>query len=396
MTTRSRNSRARSWAGLIVVLSIVGGLLGLAPSPAGALVVTVTSTADDGGPGTLRTAVETINATGSGPHTIILGSGLTYQLTDCTAANLLVDAGVGPLTISGNGSTIEQACPGERVLRYNATELLTINATTITGGDRTGNASGVKSFGPVEINDSTITGNRADRHGAGVWTEDQDVTLNRSVVVDNRADDDEDGEGSGGGVYAGAARVTVNNSTIADNHAHLGGGIFAHYIDLNFATIVRNESTQAGSNVNATHTMTTFGSVFAYPIGGVNCANDANVSLGYNYSTDHSCGLTGTGDVGDGGDPRLGALTDNGGPTRTALPLEGSPLVDAILTSESGCAGTDQRGVPRPQADGCDIGAVEVKDDVPVTTTTLPTTTTAIPTTTVAARPSALQPSFTG
>jgi CSLREA domain-containing protein len=67
------------------------------------------------------------------------------------------------------------------------------------------------------------------------------------------------------------------------------------------------------------------------------------------------CGLTAAGDQPDT-EPMLGPLADNGGPTLTALPLAGSPLID----SAGACSGADQRGVGRPQGAACDRGAVEV------------------------------------
>ena len=84
-------------------------------------------------------------------------------------------------------------------------------------------------------------------------------------------------------------------------------------------------------------------------------------SGGYNVVTDSTCGLS---------DPTdavvavaLEPLADNGGPTRTHLPMVGSPLVDAIPFPTSGLCdattGADQRGVPRPVGGGCDVGAVE-------------------------------------
>ncbi len=56
----------------------------------------------------------------------------------------------------------------------------------------------------------------------------------------------------------------------------------------------------------------------------------------------------------------MGSLTFNGGayPMQTILPLTGSPLIDAGLTSS--CPATDQRGVARPDGAACDIGAVEI------------------------------------
>jgi hypothetical protein len=57
--------------------------------------------------------------------------------------------------------------------------------------------------------------------------------------------------------------------------------------------------------------------------------------------------------------PWLGALADNGGPTRTALPAATSLGVDAITWAD--CLGytADQRGEPRVEGQPCDIGAVE-------------------------------------
>jgi hypothetical protein len=59
--------------------------------------------------------------------------------------------------------------------------------------------------------------------------------------------------------------------------------------------------------------------------------------------------------------PQLGGLADNGGFTRTRLPGIGSVAIDA--GDNDSCPATDQRGVPRPQGGGCDIGAVELTLD---------------------------------
>jgi uncharacterized repeat protein (TIGR01451 family) len=57
-------------------------------------------------------------------------------------------------------------------------------------------------------------------------------------------------------------------------------------------------------------------------------------------------------------DYALGALADNGGPTKTRLPAANSALVDKVPTA---ALPVDQRGVTRPQAGGADIGAVELQ-----------------------------------
>jgi hypothetical protein len=59
-------------------------------------------------------------------------------------------------------------------------------------------------------------------------------------------------------------------------------------------------------------------------------------------------------------DPGLAPLADNGGPTMTQALLPGSPLMDAV-PSGAECAGTDQRGIVRPQGPACDVGAYEVE-----------------------------------
>ena len=60
-----------------------------------------------------------------------------------------------------------------------------------------------------------------------------------------------------------------------------------------------------------------------------------------------------------GGDPMLGPLADNGGPTLTHLPLEGSPAIDAG-SEEFASKYTDQRGWNRRYGT-IDVGAVEVQ-----------------------------------
>jgi hypothetical protein len=83
-------------------------------------------------------------------------------------------------------------------------------------------------------------------------------------------------------------------------------------------------------------------------------------SRGSNLANDGSCFLTSPGDL-PNRDPKLGALTANGGPTFTQAPRPGSPLIDH--GTNAGCPTTDQRGVTRPQGPRCDIGAVEARKE---------------------------------
>src|SRR5439155_20384804 len=81
---------------------------------------------------------------------------------------------------------------------------------------------------------------------------------------------------------------------------------------------------------------------------------DSGSNLTY-PGTDTSC-------PGTNGDPKLGPLQDNGGPTFTRALEVGSAAIDA---GDSSCSGSDQRGLLRPVGTACDIGAFEVQDNPP-------------------------------
>ncbi len=104
---------------------------------------------------------------------------------------------------------------------------------------------------------------------------------------------------------------------------------------------------------------------------GDDCAGSGFVSQGYNLAqNDPDCALTEPTDR-PNVDPMLGTIVDNGGPTPTMLPGDGSEAIDGG-TCVAGLS-TDQRGVARPQGPACDIGAVE---SVATTTSTSTTSST--------------------
>jgi hypothetical protein len=77
---------------------------------------------------------------------------------------------------------------------------------------------------------------------------------------------------------------------------------------------------------------------------------------GHNLSSDDSGYIPGVGSF-KSTDPKLGPLTNNGGPTLTMSLLPGSPALDAGDTA--GAPTTDQRGVTRPFGLATDMGAFE-------------------------------------
>jgi hypothetical protein len=88
----------------------------------------------------------------------------------------------------------------------------------------------------------------------------------------------------------------------------------------------------------------------------VNNSGGTITDAGHNLSSDASCAFTTVGSM-NNTDPKLGPLTDNGGPTLTMALLLGSPAINA--GASAGAPSTDQRGVTRPQGPGVDIGAFE-------------------------------------
>jgi hypothetical protein len=89
-----------------------------------------------------------------------------------------------------------------------------------------------------------------------------------------------------------------------------------------------------------------------------NCSGTGITSMGHNLEGGADCQFTARGDLRNK-KPRLGALKNNGGPTRTHALRASSPAINAA--SNSACPATDQRGISRPKGPRCDIGAFERK-----------------------------------
>lgn len=205
--------------GLAAVLSLVAAAASLAVAqPAYAADITVTITTDTvaaDADTSLREAITAANAAGS--DTIELVAGETYQLDLCAGvadedANASGDLDYTddePLTINGNGATIEQTCAGQRVLHQTDTSAaVTVNNVTLTGGSGVGAA--VHFAGDLELTGVTATDNDAgvDRVVAGMNVlPGPSLVLTSSNISDN----------IGTGVYLSNGPVTITDSTVSDN-----------------------------------------------------------------------------------------------------------------------------------------------------------------------------------
>lgn len=160
----------------------------------------------------------------------------------------------------------------------------------------------------------------------------------------------------------GASFFYLRNSTLSGNSARPGaGGAIDTYECgggiVSYTTIAGNSSglDLPCSNVEVT------GTILASSVPGANCLGLApREAAGYNLDSGAACHLAKPTDL-TGGHPRLGPLADNGGAARTRASTRGSAAIGHGGTRATGCPATDQRGVPRPAGQRCDIGAVEVR-----------------------------------
>ncbi len=102
-----------------------------------------------------------------------------------------------------------------------------------------------------------------------------------------------------------------------------------------------------------------------------NACNGPITSDGYNIASDSSCNLNTHGDRQNVVDPGLGLWQDADEVIWYTMPLAGGQAYDNGI-----CDGTafDQRGITRPQDEGCDVGAIECAPGDPKAYLYLPVT----------------------
>lgn len=211
---------------------------------------------------------------------------------------------------------------------------MTVVDSTISNNTSASDAGGFYNNGTLTIRGSTINGNSVvagTRRGGGFYN-DGPLTIVNSTISGNFAMG-----GTGGGIHVGSGSIALLNTTITNNFAASGSAIDGFVASVENTIIANN----AGSALQC-----------PFLTGG-----------GHNLDTDNSC-FSGINVV--HGDPLLGPLALNGGPTKTHALGVGSPAIDA--GTNAGCPATDQRGISRPQGPSCDIGAFEFTPGIPVNT----------------------------
>lgn len=181
----------------------------------GSHVVTTTADVVDPADGVLSLREAVSAAVAAPSEEIVLAADQTYLLTQCDgpgqedeneAGDLDLTYDAGPVTIEGNGATIEQTCVGddERVLQITAADAV-ITDLTITGGD---------------VDQEIVCCH--EPKGGGVLAA-QDLVLDGVSVVDNHLGTPAlTSDASGGGLHVGGDLVLRDSSVIGNTAAAEG------------------------------------------------------------------------------------------------------------------------------------------------------------------------------
>ncbi|MEM7113572.1 MAG: choice-of-anchor Q domain-containing protein [Chloroflexota bacterium] len=326
------------------------------------LVVSSLDDADDGnydeGELTLREAIANAGLGATITFADSLSGGTIVLNQTLIIAQDVTISGNVPIMISGNDSVLIMAVTAGDV---------TLDNLALVNGRADGDAAGLHIHEGASVNliDSTVAHHRAT-HGLVVGINNEGtMSIKGSTISDNVTED----RNVVGGI-ANTGMMAIENSTISSNSGeHIGGILNSGQLTLLHVTVAANTfgsgNTEIGGILNAGD-LTLTNSLSA-DNEGADCSNSGNAALvtdgGHNLievdAVDNTCGLV-AGNNGNlvGIDLQLEPLADNGGQTLTHALRAGSPALNGA--DSDACLAVDQRGVARPQEDGCDIGAVEM------------------------------------
>ena len=272
------------------------------------------------------------------------------QLASATGSDSLLRVGVGRTVTLKNLSLINARNAVQNNGNLTLVRVLARNNSGSMGAAVSGCVAPDSQV--LNVVDSTFLGNTAQNGGGAIAACGQ-VNISGSTFSGNRA------------VYGGALSVTntgavnIVNSTFFGNTATgFGGAVQTDYDGLSITHVTfsgNTAPTAASLSVAGGKVVDVRNSIFAGPSANGHCVNAITGINQHNLrqldASGNTCGVS------LAGDPMLGALGDNGGPTPTMALGAGSAAIDA--GAAGGAPSTDQRGVARPQGAGVDIGAYE-------------------------------------
>jgi hypothetical protein len=283
------------------------------------------------------------------------GAGAITTILDGTDSGTVIALG-SSYTVGISGFTIENGTGAGIANGYGGT----VTATNDILADNSGGAGGgiLDYGGTVTATNDTFSRNSTSTAGGGIYENGGGtVTATNDTFVDNS------GSG-GGGIWAQGGTARVTNDTFLGNSAdNYGGGIEVG----DGGTMTATDDTLSGNisydgdgggvgNFVSSGTLMLANTVLADNSGG-NCGGTIT-NQGYNISypsTDTSCPGTLL-----NGNPLLGSLQNNGGPTETMAITPASSAFEVVPAANCSVS-TDQRGDPRPGVpnQNCDAGAFE-------------------------------------
>ncbi|CAB4618054.1 unannotated protein [freshwater metagenome] len=290
------------------------------------------------------------------------------------------------LTISGstfsNNTALEGTGGGVLVRTDNGVGSLIVNSTFSGNTASNGGGIGVGNGNSVVLN-STISGNTAG-DGGGLYG-DSPISLIQSTVTGNEASFDGGGMNWKLGTFGNTfTTFDILMSTISGNAANTGNELHVEQINSSY-----QDASIVGSVIAGT------GAGDAVSVAAAFQADPADFPVKVSYSVLGAVSgpplIDVEGNTLDVTDPMLEELADNGGPTMTMLPLDGSPVIDAGPPTVPVYSGNefDQRGTPyaRTYNGTVDVGAVETQPGPTPPTSSTTTTTSPAPSTTIAPDP---------
>ena len=166
-------------------------------------------------------SVSGAQGSGGGIHT--RGSG-SLTVTNCTISENTSSFEGGGITSTSPLMLIETTISGNTAKEHGGGAYvfssLTVIESILTGNAarRGGGMFKITTYGHIDVQGSTISGNTADFDGGGIFSLGSQTNVTDSIISGNSAGND------GGGISQGGNAITVTNSTIDDNSVGGDGG----------------------------------------------------------------------------------------------------------------------------------------------------------------------------